>query len=732
VKSSLLLAITLITGVAAAAPPEVLLAKALAPRTTPSKPERRNISANYVIDVATLKLHEGTGVRLRNDVLVPSPEPTRDIVRMTRDGIDGAKLRTDLSDVNRILRSSQATITRMFTRDEAALDGERSAGEKRAGQELADLNLYYVISFPAKKREEAIDALVQLNAIASVEAAMPQPAAAPLPAADLVPLTANYVASENYLDGVTGIDALGVRALPGGRGEYLEIIDIEYSWPLAHEDLNSLFFTYGLNIPDQHPQLDQNGNVINANLDRADRQHATAVIGVLKAAENSYGMTGIVPSAFVGAFSSFLTEAQWNSGWRDLPNAINHAGINARSGDVILIEQQTLWAANNTMTRLWPPEVELGVLDAIRTAVTNGLVVVETAGNGGTDVDSSLYSGDPAVDYFRANDSGAIIVGAGSAGSRNAMSYSNFGQRVNVQGIGEHIYTLGYGRLMWPGYSTLGEDVNDSRQWYMDNFGGTSGAGPIVGGAALLVQSIRSARNLPLLTSSEMRTQLIATGRAQGTGGHIGPLPNVREAIRVTPLDVPVITATGGATTITVTWSPIPGASTYRVYRQSTGGGAWVQVANSSLSTFSETVGGGIVRRYRVVAEDGIGDQSQNSNEDLAVTVVFTDDPIGDPSAGTATNIRAQHVIELRTAVNALCDFAGTTLCSTHPYDSVALDVNALKSTKIRATDFSDLQTRITSLRTAIGAGAPMFQRTPVLDNNIIRGDLADLRAAIK
>jgi hypothetical protein len=89
---------------------------------------------------------------------------------------------------------------------------------------------------------------------------------------------------------------------------------------------------------------------------------------------------------------------------------------------------------------------------------------------------------------------------------------------------------------------TLGEGTDaslrangaDVRQFYTRSFGGTSGASPIVVGAAALIQSTRAARGLDLLTPLEMRTLLVATGtpQAPGTLGKvIGPLPNLAAAI---------------------------------------------------------------------------------------------------------------------------------------------------------------------------------------------------------
>ncbi|WP_315820771.1 hypothetical protein [Paraflavitalea speifideaquila] len=74
---------------------------------------------------------------------------------------------------------------------------------------------------------------------------------------------------------------------------------------------------------------------------------------------------------------------------------------------------------------------------------------------------------------------------------------------------------------------------------YTSAFGGTSGASPIIVGAALIVQGMHKAAVGSLLSPRQMRDLLSnpATGTAQGTGiaGNIGIMPNLRAIIENTP-----------------------------------------------------------------------------------------------------------------------------------------------------------------------------------------------------
>lgn len=120
---------------------------------------------------------------------------------------------------------------------------------------------------------------------------------------------------------------------------------------------------------------------------------------------------------------------------------------------------------------------------------------------------------------------GGIIVGAGSSTLLHGkLGFSTYGTRVNVQGWGQNVFTLGYGD-----FAQYGGDPN---QRYTQSFSGTSSASPFVASACVALQSVALAITGIPLTPLEMRQLLIDTGRAQGgPGGHIGPFPDLRAAI---------------------------------------------------------------------------------------------------------------------------------------------------------------------------------------------------------
>mgnify|MGYP001005641525 CR=1 FL=1 len=156
----------------------------------------------------------------------------------------------------------------------------------------------------------------------------------------------------------------------------------------------------------------------------------------------------------------------------------------------------------------------------------SGIIVVAAAGNGNENLDGSAYAS-----YMDRGDSGAIIVGAGSANTTHSkVSYSTYGTRVNVQAWGGSVASTGYGS-----YARYGDD---DRQSYTSSFSGTSSASACVAGVVCAIQSYAIARLGTRLGPSEMRDLLVATGFPQGgAGGHIGPAVSLPGALDAFPAE---------------------------------------------------------------------------------------------------------------------------------------------------------------------------------------------------
>jgi len=188
----------------------------------------------------------------------------------------------------------------------------------------------------------------------------------------------------------------------------------------------------------------------------------------------------------------------------------------SRRGDVLLLEMQ----ANGPDGNLCPADIDQTIWDLTKRATDSGVIVVGTAGNGGANMDAAAYAA-----YRARGDNGVIMEGAGSANtSHTRLSFSSYGSPVHVQGWGQSVVTAGYG--------TLANLSGDGRQSYSNSFGGTSSGGGMMAGIVAVLQSYSLQQLARPLAPREMRNILISTGIPQGGTEHIGPLPNLRAAIR--------------------------------------------------------------------------------------------------------------------------------------------------------------------------------------------------------
>jgi hypothetical protein len=324
-------------------------------------------------------------------------------------------------------------------------------------------------------------------------------------------------ASQGYLNSAPeGVDARWAWREGNVDGSGVGFVDLERGWTLGHEDLSGA----GINL------------ISGVNLDY--RGHGTAVLGEVAAVDNGLGGIGIAPSAVARVVSQWRTPNTYSTA-----DAILSAANAMEAGDVLLLEAQTTYPT--TGSDFVPVEVEDLVFDAIRSAVSRGIVVIEAAANGGVDLDQFQdVRGRRILNRNSADfrDSGAIMVGAAtSSHPHQRLGFSCFGSRIDCFAWGENIDTSGDGGI--------GDDVNV----YTSGFGGTSGASPIVTACALLVQSMRVRDGQARLAPSQLRTLLsdpvLNTPSANPSGDLIGVMPNLRAIIENARADEPVNAPSG-------------------------------------------------------------------------------------------------------------------------------------------------------------------------------------------
>lgn len=317
----------------------------------------------------------------------------------------------------------------------------------------------------------------------------------------------DYSTQQYYLDAPpVGVGARQAWFLPGGMGEGVPVVDIENNWDMRHLDLAPLRVIAGF------PWLP------------IDRNHGTAVMGVLLGRANGFGVQGIVPKAPGSVAQVGLLDGIF---WPRIAPTILKAARKIGKGGVLMIELHTPGpnATGIGQQGFIPMEYFRANFDAVQYAVAMGVTVVEAAGNGGENLDAAVYQGrfDRAV-----RDSGAILVGAGSpknaAVPRSRLAFSNYGSRIDAQGWGYDVVTTGYGDLL-----------NAKHAKYTKAFSGTSSATPIVAGAvASALGIVRATGGNP--SPFVVREVLSSAGSPQQRGsntltGSVGSLPDILHTV---------------------------------------------------------------------------------------------------------------------------------------------------------------------------------------------------------
>jgi len=362
---------------------------------------------------------------------------------------------------------------------------------------------WFTVDAPRGVRSEELARLLLEWEI--VESAHPDaPAVDPLVNAGDDPRSVN----QGYLDPApAGIDAEFSWTVAGGAGAGQRVVDLEQGWTLNHEDL-----------------VNHGATLLFGALQDGSRAHGTAVLGEICAVDNTVGCVGIVPeigSVDVTSHSGSLA---------NVPDALVGALPSLGFGDVLLLEVQTVLPAAPVFGA--PIELIDDCFEAIRLATALGVIIVEAAGNGSNNLDTTVNAAglqvlNPASGNFR--DSGAIIVGAATSGTPHApMNFTSFGNRVDCYAWGQNV-------------DTCTSNSTGSTTIYTSTFNGTSSASPVVTGAALAVQGVVQAAGGGRLSPAQMRQVLsdTATGTASNNAvtDLIGVMPNLRAIIEET-LDI--------------------------------------------------------------------------------------------------------------------------------------------------------------------------------------------------
>lgn len=435
------------------------------------------------------------GVTLKYRLVVKFVDRAR--ARSDADGGLTGAARVDLSDVRALAAGFGLTFSPLIRLPAATLTALEQRAADHSGKAQPDLAGMLIVHVPEADTARLESIGQALHDLPAVEFATIQTLGNP-PPGDILPVTPDLGPFQGYAGPNPGINSQTTVAVTL-TGQGIRLSDCEYGWNPDHEDLNDM---------NTHPEPGQTIDpfVFILGYD----SHGTAVIGETSSVVNAYGCRGMIPDADLYTYPEWSVE----EGPRRV-TAITNAIAGSAFGDVVLLEMQTVGQGGG----FGPAELDATVFVVVRNGVDAGVVVVGAAGNGDQDLDSVAYD-----DYMAMGDSGAILVGAGSADlNHDKLDFSTFGSRVDLQGWGEDVFTLGYG--------DFAEYGGDKNQRYTDIFNGTSSASPIVASACVMLQQKSVALHGAPVDPGTLRTLLINSGVAQGTGGNIGPLPNVTEAI---------------------------------------------------------------------------------------------------------------------------------------------------------------------------------------------------------
>lgn len=493
-------------------------------RYIPVKPVKAVVSPEAIPGEIIVKFNEATVVRLKNGQL--------------------SSVKNDLADVKRVLAQAKARIQRLSGESEENEDKRRNKIQGDGGLTAPDMNSYYLITLNTKDRVSQAALIDALNALPDVAIAYAPGKASPAYMGagdpyDRAPISGSYDSQQKYLDAPPwGVNARSMWNLTDNsgqpiKGQGVRLNVIEYGWDAEHED-------YKLTP----------SNILRSDSNQVIPEHGTATIGVLAAAHNAYGVSGLAPNVTLGLAQLFTGE----QGISQFINAFAPASSNAGYGDIAIFEQE--WNVTGSapvstecagiIPRLGPVEMDDAMYDKITQSALEGKIVIEPAGNHGIVFESCFIGSNEQKKLNRQAtnfvDSGAIIVGAGLYNGFSPLGIpiplingvgTNAGNRVDMQGWGANVVTTG------PiGGAMLGDPD------YTNNYTGTSSATPIVAGAAALTQSYFKNVKGRALNGYEMRQLLMNTGTpgAIGNGNHIGPLPDVIRASQ-SNLIAPTVTA---------------------------------------------------------------------------------------------------------------------------------------------------------------------------------------------
>jgi uncharacterized repeat protein (TIGR01451 family) len=183
-----------------------------------------------------------------------------------------------------------------------------------------------------------------------------------------------------------------------------------------------------------------------------------------------------------------------------------------------------------------------------------------------------------------------------------------------------------------------------------------------------------------------------------------------------------VIATAISSTAVAITWTASPGATAYDVLRSSDGVNYSLR-AGLSGTTFTDPLATANTA-YLYVVRASAPDVSNYSIPDLATTVIFSD------SALSGIPIKAVHITQLRTAVNAVAALAAPG----QPVPTFTDPTITPGTTVIRAVHVNELRSALNAARSTLGLFSITYTNSSITAgvSRVYGADITDLRSGLQ
>jgi hypothetical protein len=180
------------------------------------------------------------------------------------------------------------------------------------------------------------------------------------------------------------------------------------------------------------------------------------------------------------------------------------------------------------------------------------------------------------------------------------------------------------------------------------------------------------------------------------------------------------------STTVSVTWTAVLGAALYTVYR-SADNMTYSTVGTPATNSFNDSSALPTTAYLYKVTATISGVASGDSNKDLATTVIFTDSAIN----AHTTLIKAAHITELRTAVDAVRKLAAGGIANNANYTNPVITP---QSTPVKGIDVIELRNALDAARSTLGLPALSYTDAAIVaQSTLIKAvHIADLRNGVQ